>query len=108
MKVIKYILMLTPFGLCLLIQNLVLLILYAVMSLLCFLLYGLDKKNSMAKKWRIPEKHLHQVELFGGWPGALLGQLLFRHKTQKISFRIVLWVVIIVHLSAWALYFYHA
>ncbi len=52
-------------------------------------LYGYDKHRAVAGGMRIPEATLHLAALFGGSPGALLGQLLFRHKTRKRSFRIV-------------------
>jgi hypothetical protein len=41
--------------------------------------------------WRTPEKVLHASELLGGWPGALLAQQLFRHKTRKVSYQLVFW-----------------
>jgi hypothetical protein len=37
------------------------------------------------------EKVLHASELLGGWPGALLAQQLFRHKTRKVSYQLVSW-----------------
>lgn len=38
-------------------------------------------------RWRTPENTLHVAELLGGWPGALVAQQLFRHKTRKISYQ---------------------
>ncbi|HSW00359.1 MAG TPA: DUF1294 domain-containing protein [Sedimentisphaerales bacterium] len=52
-------------------------------------LYGFDKRQAIAGGVRIPEIVLHLVALFGGSPGALVGQQLFRHKTCKRSFRLV-------------------
>ncbi len=48
---------------------------------------------------RVPEKTLHLLALFGGWPGALMGQRVFRHKTQKFGFRIVFWLCVTLHLT---------
>ena len=31
---------------------------------------------------------IEQINAMGGWPGALLGMLAFRHKTKKVSFQI--------------------
>ena len=45
---------------------------------------------------RIPEIVLHLLTLIGGTLGALLGQLIFRHKIKKIKFIIVFWVIVIV------------
>ena len=38
--------------------------------------------------------------LFGGWPGALLGQRVFRHKTKKAEFQFVFWVSVLVNCGA--------
>lgn len=54
------------------------------------LLYGFDKRQAIVGGTRIPEAVLHIVALLGGSPGALLGQELFRHKTRKRAFRLVL------------------
>jgi uncharacterized membrane protein YsdA (DUF1294 family) len=35
----------------------------------------------------VPESTLLIFGLVGGWPGAILGQQVFRHKTQKQPFR---------------------
>jgi len=37
---------------------------------------------------------LHIFALAGGWPGALVAQKLFHHKTKKLSFRIVFWITV--------------
>jgi uncharacterized membrane protein YsdA (DUF1294 family) len=63
-------------------------------SLLSFLLYGWDKRQARHGGRRIPEKTLHLAALLGGWPGAWAGQQVFRHKTQKVSFRIVFWLIV--------------
>jgi uncharacterized membrane protein YsdA (DUF1294 family) len=42
---------------------------------------------------------LHLLALLGGWPGAVLGQQLFRHKTKKVVFRLVLWLILALHLT---------
>ena len=40
--------------------------------------------------------------LVGGWPGGLLAQRLFRHKTRKRSFRTAFWITVVVNMSALA------
>jgi len=74
-------------------------VLVAVMSLVAFVAYGFDKQLAKAGARRVPEKTLHTLALFGGWPGALAAQRLFRHKTQKRKFRMVFWFVVFVHLG---------
>jgi len=70
-----------------------------VMSLVCFAAYGLDKRRAANGSRRIPEQTLHILALLGGWPGALLGQRQFRHKTKKLSFLIVFWCVVVLHVA---------
>jgi uncharacterized membrane protein YsdA (DUF1294 family) len=60
---------------------------YGSVSLVAFLLYWSDKRKARADAWRTPENVLHAVELAGGWPGALLAQQVFRHKTRKCRSR---------------------
>ena len=74
-------------------------IIYAVMSVITFCVYGIDKFKAQKGLWRIPEKTLHILELCCGWPGALLAQRLLRHKSYKRSFRIVFWVMIVVNIG---------
>ena len=59
------------------------------MSLIAFLLYGLDKYKAIHHRWRIPEQTLILAALAGGAPGALLGMRMFHHKTRKWKFRIL-------------------
>lgn len=58
------------------------------MSLLAFVLMGVDKGRSRRKgARRIPERTLLLCALLGGAPGALLGMWGFRHKTRHWQFR---------------------
>jgi uncharacterized membrane protein YsdA (DUF1294 family) len=47
-----------------------------------FVFYGIDKTLSKTKATRIPEAILHLASLAGGFFGALLGMLVFRHKSN--------------------------
>ena len=51
-------------------------------GVVAFLLYGFDKASSKAGAGRVPEMLLHLIALAGGFIGALLGMLVFRHKTS--------------------------
>jgi uncharacterized membrane protein YsdA (DUF1294 family) len=67
-------------------------------SLVLFLLYGWDKRQSQKEgRRRISEAALHRLAIFGGWPGGVLGQQVFRHKTEKVSFRLKAGVILFVH-----------
>jgi uncharacterized membrane protein YsdA (DUF1294 family) len=74
---------------------------YGVVSAVAFLLYWSDKRKARADAWRTPENILHAVELAGGWPGALLAQQVFRHKTRKVSFQVVFWFIVVLHQGFW-------
>jgi len=50
--------------------------------------FGLDKHKAKAKGWRIPERTLLLLALFGPF-GALAGMLVFRHKTRHTKFLLV-------------------
>ena len=73
--------------------------LVVVMSLTSFVVYGVDKRRAAAGGRRVPERTLHVLGFLGGWPGALAGRRRFRHKTQKVPFRIVFWLVVVLHVG---------
>ena len=58
-----------------------------LINMLTMFIYGGDK-FAARKGWRrVPEATLLIFGLAGGWPGAMSGQYVFRHKTQKQPFR---------------------
>ena len=73
------------------------LIIYAAMSVVTFLAYAYDKSAARNRRWRIKERTLHLMSLFGGWPGALIAQRLFRHKSAKKQFLVVFWLSVVVN-----------
>ncbi len=75
-------------------------------SLVTFVQYGWDKRQAKKQKRRIPEKRLHLLALLGGTPGALLGQLFFRHKTKKKRFQVVFIGVVLLQTALIAAFFY--
>lgn len=75
---------------------------YGVMSLFCFIATYRDKRKSMNKQWRTPESTLHLLELLGGWPGGLVAQQVFRHKTRKFSYQLTFWCIVGLHGLVWA------
>lgn len=74
---------------------------YLVMSGLTLLAYGADKSQAQRKRGRIPELTLHLLALAGGWPGAVLGQRWFRHKTRKWGFQFLTCSIVLAHLGVW-------
>ena len=74
-----------------------------IWNLITFILMGVDKRRAEREKWRIPEKTLLLCALFLGAPGAILGALVFRHKTRKWKFRLTLPLTLIANVLMVAL-----
>lgn len=72
--------------------------LMVLMSLASYVFYAIDKAAATRGDRRIPEKTLHLLDVLGGWPGALVAQTRLRHKTKKVSFRVVFWLTVLVNL----------
>ncbi|HPG76477.1 MAG TPA: DUF1294 domain-containing protein, partial [Rhodoglobus sp.] len=70
---------------------------YVVTSIVTFAMYGYDKARAKSGRWRVPETTLLLLGLIGGWPGAIVGQVVFRHKTTKESFRNAFWVTVVIN-----------
>jgi uncharacterized membrane protein YsdA (DUF1294 family) len=77
------------------------LLVYPIASLFTYYFYWSDKRKAKNNEWRIPEANLHFWSLIGGWPGALIAQQQFRHKTKKTPFQIVFWLTVIAHQLLW-------
>ena len=75
-------------------------IVYAVLSLLSYLVYAWDKSSAKKGRWRTSESTLHLLALAGGWPGAAIAQQHLRHKSQKKDFRFIFWLTVIINILA--------
>ena len=75
--------------------------LYGVMSLVALIAFWVDKRAAQLGERRIPERWLHTVEWLGGWPGALVAAQIFRHKRQKFSYMIWLYIGSALHVILW-------
>lgn len=74
------------------------LIVYLVLvNITAFAMYGIDKRQAVKLKWRIPEKTLLLVALVGGGIGAFAGMRIFRHKTKHWQFMIGVPACILLH-----------
>lgn len=67
---------------------------------LTLVIYGVDKMAARKDWRRVPESTLLVFGVVGGWAGAIAGQQLFRHKTQKQPFKTYFIVSIILSISA--------
>jgi uncharacterized membrane protein YsdA (DUF1294 family) len=76
-----------------------LLLWYLCTSVITFLAYAFDKSKAQRGLWRIKERTLHLLSLIGGWPGARIGQQVFRHKCQKRMFNFIFLGTVVINLS---------
>ncbi len=67
-------------------------------NILTFFVYFADKQRAKKGKWRIKEATLLTLALLGGSVGALAAMYTFRHKTQKLKFKLV-WLFFILHIA---------
>ncbi len=79
------------------------LILFAIMGIATFIAYGVDKRAAKQHKWRIPEKTLLLMNIFGGFVGGWTGMFVFRHKTKHFSFVLVQTLSLILWAVAWSI-----
>ena len=79
---------------------------FLLINVLTMAIYGADKTAARKGMRRVPETTLLLYGVVGGWPGAILGQQLFRHKTQKQPFKTWFWISVVVSLSAMMALFY--
>lgn len=70
----------------------------ASLSLILFIIMGLDKWFAVRNKWRVPETTLFLLAVIGGAPGGTMGMWCFRHKIRKKVFQFgfpllsILWI----------------
>ena len=76
-----------------------LLIWLGVVSALTLLLFGWDKGMAKGGHRRVPEATLWAAAILGGGVGGFLGMKLFRHKTKKGLFPVLLPLLAILQLG---------
>ena len=79
-----------------------------LMSLIAFCLYGNDKKRAKNGMDRIKEKTLLSISCYNGGIGALIGRIVFHHKTDKSYFSIVIILSTLIQLATLCLLCYLA
>jgi uncharacterized membrane protein YsdA (DUF1294 family) len=67
----------------------ILVIIFSILSVITFFMYGIDKFKAQRGKWRISEKALLISSFIGGAVGGFLAMQLFRHKTKHWYFNVV-------------------
>lgn len=84
----------------------ILIVIFAVMTVVGILVMGIDKSRAKKGDWRIKESTLFLVALLFGGVGTTFGMIIFRHKTKHWYFVVfmpllaVLNVVAIMFLSS--------
>jgi uncharacterized membrane protein YsdA (DUF1294 family) len=69
----------------------------AAASVAAFVAFWVDKRAARLGRRRTSERTLLGLCVLGGWPGALLGRRVFRHKTVKQPFVFLMWVAVLVN-----------
>jgi len=74
---------------------------YAIISLVTLTTYALDKWAAARWRNRITERTLHTLTFLGGALAALIAQQLMRHKRSKITFVLITWSGLFLHITGW-------
>ncbi|WP_099950808.1 DUF1294 domain-containing protein [Ezakiella peruensis] len=70
------------------------------MNIISFAVYAYDKFAAINNRWRISEKNLFILALLFGGVGATLSMKIFRHKTQKPLFLLLIPILTALQLVA--------
>ena len=71
----------------------------AVINLITFITYGIDKLKAKRGKSRISERVLLTMAAIGSSFGALVAMQVFRHKTQHAKFKYGIPALLILHIA---------
>lgn len=88
------------------IYQIILIIIFAVMSVVGFLSMMIDKSRAKRKAWRIKESVLFLFAFLLGGVGSLIGMYTFRHKTQHWYFIVGMPILAIFSLAVFILGLY--
>ena len=69
------------------------------MSIVLFVIMGLDKRFAKTEHRRVPEKRLFVLAAFLGASGGLMGMYIFRHKTRHWYFVVGFWGLTVLQLG---------
>ncbi len=72
----------------------------ALINLAAFGALGVDKRRAKRDAWRIRERTLFLLALFGGSVGAIIGMRIFHHKTRHWYFVVGMPAILIVQIGA--------
>ena len=70
----------------------------AMVNVVAFVTYGIDKLKARRNQWRIPESTLLLLAMIGGSIGAWIGLKVWRHKTLHKKFKYGIPLIIVVQI----------
>ena len=79
------------------------LIYLAVINVVTFFVYGIDKWKAKKSKWRVSEAALLELAVVGGSIGAWLGMKAWHHKTLHRKFRYGVPLILVVQITLFLL-----
>ena len=71
----------------------------AIINVVTFFVYGIDKLKAKRSKWRIPEATLLGLAVIGGSIGAWLGMKVWHHKTLHKKFKYGVPLILLVQIA---------
>ena len=71
----------------------------AMVNVVAFVTYGIDKLKARRNQWRIPESTLLLLAMIGGSIGAWIGLKVWRHKTLHKKFKYGIPLIIVVQIA---------
>lgn len=71
----------------------------AIINVITFFLFGIDKFKAKRSKWRISEAMLLSMAVLGGSLGAWLGMMVWHHKTLHKKFRYGIPLILMVQIG---------
>ena len=72
----------------------------AILNVITFFLYGIDKWKAKKNRWRIPESTLLLLAVLGGSIGAWLGMKIWHHKTMHKKFKYGIPLILVLQIGA--------
>ena len=79
----------------------------AIINVVTFFTYGLDKLKARKAMWRIRETSLLLLAVLGGSIGAWLGMKVWHHKTQHKKFKYGIPAIMVIQLALAVFFLYN-
>ena len=76
-----------------------------VINIGAFIAMCVDKWRAHNYRWRVPERILFLLAIFGGSFGAIAGMWLIHHKTRRRGFTLGIPAILVLHILIWILFF---